>query len=312
MSERPDFRMPVHPVCDLFPMMDATSLARLAVDITANGLLNPIVVHDGQIVDGRNRLIACRSVGVEPRFVQWREVYPGTMPVERWIWSLNVERRHLTTDQIAWAIVQRRAWEEKEAARARQLQAGERGKEGGRGHEKTLPVVPPEGFSEPKGETRDLLAKEAGISANKVRQALAVQKLAETGGITPAVAGHLRQGTVKLHEVLKQTQPAPASMPVRKPSAPSEPPAPASATTSDASISKRQRITSTAAKTRMINVLSQIRGFCANLATVNVKSIAAASTAPELDEWAGIAAEAAKELRLFSSKLAAQVKEKTA
>ena len=40
----------------------------LSQDIRINGLLHPIVVHRGQIVDGR--LLACRERDIEPRFVE--------------------------------------------------------------------------------------------------------------------------------------------------------------------------------------------------------------------------------------------------
>jgi hypothetical protein len=38
--------------------MDNDSLAALGADIQASGLVNPIVVHEGQIVDGRSISIA--------------------------------------------------------------------------------------------------------------------------------------------------------------------------------------------------------------------------------------------------------------
>ena len=102
------------------------------------------MLHEGQIVDGRNRLLVCRAVDVEPRFVEWRDIYKGPMTLARWIWSVNVERRHLTLDQIVAVEVAINAWEEREAARRRQDEArkaqGEHGKEGGRGNKKPLPI----------------------------------------------------------------------------------------------------------------------------------------------------------------------------
>jgi ParB-like chromosome segregation protein Spo0J len=57
----------VHPLADLFPMMEPDDLAALADDIKANGLQQPIVVDDaGVLIDGRNRLAACKRAGVEP------------------------------------------------------------------------------------------------------------------------------------------------------------------------------------------------------------------------------------------------------
>jgi ParB-like chromosome segregation protein Spo0J len=44
-----------------------TELRALANDIKANGQLEAIVLYDGKVLDGRNRLAACELAGVEPR-----------------------------------------------------------------------------------------------------------------------------------------------------------------------------------------------------------------------------------------------------
>jgi hypothetical protein len=63
--------MPVHPVCGLFPLMSEADLMKLQEDIKENGLKLPIVIHEGQVLDGRDRLNACVRAGVEPRFEEW-------------------------------------------------------------------------------------------------------------------------------------------------------------------------------------------------------------------------------------------------
>lgn len=84
-----------HPAAEIFPLLDEARLAELAADIEVNGLREPIRLLDGRILDGRNRLAACRLAGVEPRFT---EVPEGTNP---WAltWSLNGQRRDLNADQ---------------------------------------------------------------------------------------------------------------------------------------------------------------------------------------------------------------------
>ena len=85
--------LPWHPAAEIFPMMDGSALDELAVDIAANGLRMPIVLHpDGSILDGRNRYAACVAAGVEPRFETW----DGDGSAAAFVWSMNGSRRHLT------------------------------------------------------------------------------------------------------------------------------------------------------------------------------------------------------------------------
>jgi hypothetical protein len=85
-----------HPLANLFPMMDEASFEDLATDILLNGLQEPIVLMDHQILDGRNRLKACVEVGVTPRFEQFHGKDPAAYVI-----SLNLRRRHLTESQRA-------------------------------------------------------------------------------------------------------------------------------------------------------------------------------------------------------------------
>lgn len=90
--------MRVHPVADLFPMLPEDELDDLAEDIKANGLQHPIVVKDGELIDGRNRLAACELAGVDPSF----EELDGQDPVA-YILSANLARRHMNQGQKAIA-----------------------------------------------------------------------------------------------------------------------------------------------------------------------------------------------------------------
>jgi phage N-6-adenine-methyltransferase len=84
-----------HPAAELFPFMSDEELAELAADIRAHGLLEPIVLLDGLVLDGRNRLRACEAAGVQPRFVEW----DGSGDPVEWVISKNLKRRHLDTSQ---------------------------------------------------------------------------------------------------------------------------------------------------------------------------------------------------------------------
>jgi hypothetical protein len=83
----------------LFPMLTDEEIDQLAEDIKANGQLHPIIVDGDTLIDGRNRLEACRRAGVEPTYEQLGDRDPVTL-----ILSVNINRRHLTVGQRAIAL----------------------------------------------------------------------------------------------------------------------------------------------------------------------------------------------------------------
>ena len=95
--------MKSHPAADIFPLMSPDELSRLAADIKANGLHEPIITIDDAILDGRNRLAACDVAGVKPRFT----AYTGKDPLG-YVVSKNLHRRHLTREQRDAVIVKLR------------------------------------------------------------------------------------------------------------------------------------------------------------------------------------------------------------
>ncbi len=88
--------MNIHPLAELFPMMEGDALAGLADDIAKHGQREAIVLLDGAILDGRNRFSACEIAGVEPRFRD----FEGDDPLA-FVLSLNLTRRHLNESQRA-------------------------------------------------------------------------------------------------------------------------------------------------------------------------------------------------------------------
>src|SRR5882672_1446759 len=95
--------LPVHPDAAIFPMMSDEEIAGLAEDIKTNGLIHPLITgdHDGQevLVDGRNRLAACKQAGVKPTF---RKLNGEDQ--KAFILSVNINRRHMTKGQRAIAV----------------------------------------------------------------------------------------------------------------------------------------------------------------------------------------------------------------
>ena len=63
-----------HPVAAIFPMMETIEFEGLKADIQRHGQLEPIWTHDGMIIDGRNRYLACGELGIEPKIKEWEPV----------------------------------------------------------------------------------------------------------------------------------------------------------------------------------------------------------------------------------------------
>ncbi|WP_417737755.1 DNA methyltransferase [Rosistilla oblonga] len=113
----------LHPACKLFPLLGENELQELAEDIKANGLQNAIILHDGKVLDGQNRLAACKLAGVEPRFVEWK----GSGSPLHWVVSQNLMRRHLSASQRAVLALDLLPMLEREA-KERQRKSSGRGK----------------------------------------------------------------------------------------------------------------------------------------------------------------------------------------
>jgi hypothetical protein len=89
--------MKIHP-SHCFPLLPEDELQDLAQDIKKNGLFHPIIVDDeGQLVDGRNRLLACEIAGVEPRF----EKLPAGWDARDYMLSVNLMRKSITRSRKA-------------------------------------------------------------------------------------------------------------------------------------------------------------------------------------------------------------------
>jgi hypothetical protein len=88
-----------HPFANMFPMIEGRELDQLRDDIAARGILEPIRLYQGMILDGRNRYAAAKACGhtfTLDDFVQWE----GTVAeAEAWVISTNLHRRHLSAKQ---------------------------------------------------------------------------------------------------------------------------------------------------------------------------------------------------------------------
>lgn len=172
-------RYSYHPACLAFPLLPEAELKELAADIKLRGLLNPVVLYQGKVLDGRNRLAACEKAGVEPRFVEWE----GEGSPTEWVIATNLIRRQLTASQRAVVAVDLLPVLEREA-KERQRRSRGRGKKGG----KELPA------NSGKGKASQVAARIAKTNRQYVQDAKAIKESA------PEVLEKIRAGELTIPE----------------------------------------------------------------------------------------------------------------
>ena len=198
----------VHPLAALFPLIpggpygtlcngEGGDFGKLCLDIKDKGLIDPIVRHEGKILDGRNRWLACKVVGVKPNFVELSSLNLPCTP-EEYVWSQNMTRRHLTADQRA-AIAQMWQLQLASAAKERSIANLRRGK---------TKQAPPELAKTPDREgarepisatpTRTNLAKLAEGTEYKARLA------SEIARARPDLLQKVKDGELSLRDARKE------------------------------------------------------------------------------------------------------------
>lgn len=207
-----------HPAALLFPLIGNGEYAALRDDIAENGLRDPVVLYEGDVLDGRNRLRACEDAKVEPRFT----TYEGDDPFA-YVISCNIHRRNLTQSQLTGIAVEAREPLMKEA-RERQGGGGryepgwrerQRLRDDGSGPKGP---VPQEGRSaglaadsgdlisgpkEPKveGRSAELAAEMFGVGHMQVKRAAAVRKA------SPEMFEQIKQGGITVGAAYAQLSP---------------------------------------------------------------------------------------------------------
>lgn len=191
----------LHPLCELFPRMDGADFEALKADIRANGLHQPIVFHEGQILDGGNRYRACVELGITPAAVE----YPGTDPLG-FVFSANARRRHLTPGQYAAIVASAQNWELAHSAGSNQHTQKAVG-------QATLPDHQP-----PKDQAATLhldsvadRAAQSGVSDKTQRMADKVARAA------PELAKQVAHGEISLPQAVRQVEKKPEPAKVAAP-----------------------------------------------------------------------------------------------
>jgi len=194
-----------HPLSNIFPLMEGEEFERLVADIERNGLLEPIVLFDGKILDGRNRYRACVKLGKRPTFKK----YPNRIKPMDYVISENIKRRHLDKGQMALIldeIVKHRVAErerEIEEAKIKRIEQERIRKE----NEKTKIVLPKQQINIPKPTTytkeAKKISKEVKVATGYIAEAKRLKEIAEKEPIVKKALEEVKKGTKSLGVAIK-------------------------------------------------------------------------------------------------------------
>ena len=99
-KETTEGKIEAHPLADCWPLLGAHEFLDLRASIKLSGVLEPVVLYEGKILDGRHRYDAAWVENVTCPTA----AYDGDDPVQ-FVVDRNAHRRHLTKTEIAVAIV---------------------------------------------------------------------------------------------------------------------------------------------------------------------------------------------------------------
>ena len=196
--------MTQHPLSAAFPSMPEQDFILLKDDIDINGQRDPIVVFDGQVLDGWHRYRACMDLGIKVLQVEFK----GDDPIE-FVLSRNLHRRHLTGSQRAAAVVACNAW----------------APVGVNQHKSRVDTWCPPSVSEPQKaatpspvfSTTDAMARAANVSASTIKDAKAAHKAGlgdavKEGALTAKEAANIAKGKTSKKPATSKNPPPPESV----------------------------------------------------------------------------------------------------
>ncbi len=167
-----------------FPLMNKKEYKELKIDIKKNGLLEPIILFEDKILDGRNRYNACKELDVKIKTIE----YKGKNPLQ-YVISTNLKRRHLNESQRAMvATNHRKAFDDEAKKRQDNPFSGSKFSIGNEGVVEQVP----------QGTARDKLGEAFSVSGRMIDMAEVIKKKA------PKKVKAIVKGEEKLSSVYRE------------------------------------------------------------------------------------------------------------
>lgn len=96
-----------HDYTRVFPLLEGADQAALEDSVRQHGVRQPIVLHEGKILDGRNRFLAAHKLGLDIAVLPTRVFDAETEgSALDFVWDANANRRHLNETQRAFAAAE--------------------------------------------------------------------------------------------------------------------------------------------------------------------------------------------------------------
>jgi NACalpha-BTF3-like transcription factor len=157
-------QLKLHPIVQLFPKVAGEEREGMRRDIQNKGVLVPIIVKEGYIIDGQNRYDICQELGIECPVTE----FPGSFEEAiAYVVSLNLQRRQLNSSQRAAVAVEADALNKKFQKKEKK----ERKK-----HAKENGTQEEEEDKGDEGDIAQLIADEAGTNRTYVFKARELKK----------------------------------------------------------------------------------------------------------------------------------------
>ena len=254
----------IHPAALLFPPMGEKELFDLAQDIKDHGLLEPISLFERKILDGRNRMEACKISSVEPRYSDLTEFILS--PVV-YVLSKNLHRRQLTVSQRAAIAAEALPMLEQEAKKT----------QGGASRFGSGPIG-----QKPRGSSRSIAAKESNVGEGSVGRAARVMREA------PEEFAKVKTGEIPVGAAYNAL---PSVSHKKEETEPEKPP------------TERGAAIANALKRRMIEGLSTMKGLSRGLSELDIKKLRKQCDEKEIALWSKTAQSISFQVRTFSENL---------